>query len=100
MNDKIWIPEYVKNVVSVIHHIHLCNLLSLSECTKKIVDLVFLFDGSGSMTKEEFDKNKGFINNIMTTLKNSSIKVFIHFKAHNLKHACEVAEHTSVYLHS
>uniref|UniRef100_A0A8C7P674 VWFA domain-containing protein n=1 Tax=Oncorhynchus mykiss TaxID=8022 RepID=A0A8C7P674_ONCMY len=47
---------------------------AFQECTKKIVDLVFLFDGSGSMTKEEFDKNKGFINNIMTTLKNSSIK--------------------------
>ena len=61
--------------MSVIHHIHLCNSLSLTECTKKIVDLVFLFDGSGSMTTDEFDKNKGFINNIMTTLKNSSIKV-------------------------
>ncbi|XP_036796482.1 integrin alpha-L [Oncorhynchus mykiss] len=47
---------------------------AFQECTKKIVDLVFLFDGSGSMTKEEFDENKGFINNIMTTLKNSSIK--------------------------
>uniref|UniRef100_A0A673ZP95 Integrin alpha-X-like n=1 Tax=Salmo trutta TaxID=8032 RepID=A0A673ZP95_SALTR len=47
---------------------------AFQECTKKIVDLVFLFDGSGSMTVDEFDKNKGFINNIMTTLKNSSIK--------------------------
>uniref|UniRef100_A0A8C7CLI2 Zmp:0000001082 n=1 Tax=Oncorhynchus kisutch TaxID=8019 RepID=A0A8C7CLI2_ONCKI len=47
---------------------------AFQECTKRIVDLVFLFDGSGSMTTEEFDKNKGFINNIMTTLKNSSIK--------------------------
>uniref|UniRef100_A0AAZ3RAF6 VWFA domain-containing protein n=1 Tax=Oncorhynchus tshawytscha TaxID=74940 RepID=A0AAZ3RAF6_ONCTS len=47
---------------------------AFQECTKKIVDLVFLFDGSGSMTKDEFDKNKGFIINIMTTLKNSSIK--------------------------
>uniref|UniRef100_A0A8C7CZS7 Zmp:0000001082 n=1 Tax=Oncorhynchus kisutch TaxID=8019 RepID=A0A8C7CZS7_ONCKI len=47
---------------------------AFQECTKKIVDLVFLFDGSGSMTTEEFDKNKGFIDNIMTTLKNSSIK--------------------------
>ncbi|CAB1344937.1 unnamed protein product, partial [Coregonus sp. 'balchen'] len=44
------------------------------ECTKKIVDLVFLIDGSGSMTGDEFDESKGFINNIMTTLKNSSIK--------------------------
>uniref|UniRef100_A0A4W5P3D4 Zmp:0000001082 n=1 Tax=Hucho hucho TaxID=62062 RepID=A0A4W5P3D4_9TELE len=47
---------------------------AFQECTKKIVDLVFLFDGSGSMTAEEFDENKGFIDNIMTTLKNSSIK--------------------------
>ncbi|XP_045547214.1 integrin alpha-L isoform X1 [Salmo salar] len=47
---------------------------AFQECTKKIVDLVFLFDGSGSMTRDEFDKNKGFINNIMTTLTNSSIK--------------------------
>ncbi|XP_071245053.1 integrin alpha-X-like isoform X1 [Salvelinus alpinus] len=47
---------------------------AFQECTKKIVDLVFLFDGSGSMTKDEFNENKGFINNIMTTLKNSSIK--------------------------
>uniref|UniRef100_A0A4W5N5J7 Zmp:0000001082 n=1 Tax=Hucho hucho TaxID=62062 RepID=A0A4W5N5J7_9TELE len=47
---------------------------AFQECTKKIVDLVFLFDGSGSMTKEEFEENKVFINNIMTTLKNSSIK--------------------------
>lgn len=100
MNDKIWIPEYVKNVMSVVHHIHLCNSLSLPECTKKIVDLVFLFDGSGSMTVNEFYKNKGFINNIMTTLKNSSIKVFFPFKVHNLNHAREVAEHASVYLHS
>ncbi|CAB1344935.1 unnamed protein product [Coregonus sp. 'balchen'] len=47
---------------------------AFQECTKKIVDLVFLFDGSGSMTKKEFEENKGFINNITTTLKNSSIK--------------------------
>ncbi|XP_044202613.1 integrin alpha-D [Thunnus albacares] len=44
------------------------------ECTKKIVDLVFLFDGSGSMTTDEFKKNKDFIVDIMKSLKNSSIK--------------------------
>ncbi|KAM6940479.1 integrin alpha-L-like [Xenentodon cancila] len=44
------------------------------DCTKKTVDLVFLFDGSGSMTKEEFIKNKDFIVNIMDSLKNTSIK--------------------------
>uniref|UniRef100_A0A674DV26 Integrin alpha-L-like n=1 Tax=Salmo trutta TaxID=8032 RepID=A0A674DV26_SALTR len=47
---------------------------AFQECTKKIVDLVFLFDGSGSMTRDEFHQNKVFINNIMTTLTNSSIK--------------------------
>ncbi|XP_023269435.1 integrin alpha-M-like [Seriola lalandi dorsalis] len=44
------------------------------ECTKKTVDLIFLFDGSGSMTEEEFTKNKDFIVDIMNSLKNSSIK--------------------------
>ncbi|XP_059199834.1 integrin alpha-M-like [Centropristis striata] len=44
------------------------------ECTKKTVNLVFLFDGSGSMTEAEFNKNKDFIVEIMSSLKNSSIK--------------------------
>uniref|UniRef100_A0A3B3D5Z4 VWFA domain-containing protein n=1 Tax=Oryzias melastigma TaxID=30732 RepID=A0A3B3D5Z4_ORYME len=53
-------------------------LLSLnhifSECTKNKVDLVFLFDGSGSMTEEEFKKNKDFIKSIMDSLSNTTIK--------------------------
>uniref|UniRef100_A0A8C6MJH4 Integrin alpha-L-like n=1 Tax=Nothobranchius furzeri TaxID=105023 RepID=A0A8C6MJH4_NOTFU len=44
------------------------------KCTKKTVNLVFLFDGSASMTKAEFNKNKDFINEIMINLKNTSIK--------------------------
>ncbi|KAL3995846.1 helicase required for RNAi-mediated heterochromatin assembly 1 [Sarotherodon galilaeus] len=44
------------------------------ECTKKTVDLVFLFDGSASMTEAEFNKNKDFIVEIMNSLKNTSIK--------------------------
>ncbi|XP_068177473.1 integrin alpha-D isoform X2 [Antennarius striatus] len=44
------------------------------ECTKKSVDLVFLFDGSGSMTEAEFNKNKAFIVDIMRSLQNTSIK--------------------------
>ncbi|XP_061581094.1 integrin alpha-D isoform X2 [Cololabis saira] len=44
------------------------------DCTKKTVDLVFLFDGSGSMTGSEFHQNKEFIKNIMSSLKNTSIK--------------------------
>ncbi|XP_034150050.1 integrin alpha-L-like [Esox lucius] len=47
---------------------------NFQECTKKIVNLVFLFDGSGSMTKREFEQNKIFIEHIMTTLKNTSIE--------------------------
>uniref|UniRef100_A0A669CPS3 Integrin alpha-L n=1 Tax=Oreochromis niloticus TaxID=8128 RepID=A0A669CPS3_ORENI len=44
------------------------------KCTKKTVDLVFLFDGSASMTEAEFNKNKDFIVEIMNSLKNTSIK--------------------------
>nr|ASU50959.1 integrin alpha-L [Epinephelus coioides] len=47
---------------------------AFQECTKKTVDLVFLFDGSKSMTENEFSKNKDFIEDIMNNLKNSSIK--------------------------
>ncbi|XP_028264897.1 integrin alpha-M [Parambassis ranga] len=47
---------------------------AFQKCTSKTVDLVFLFDGSGSMTEDEFYKNKEFIVDIMKSLKNSSIK--------------------------
>ncbi|XP_028451723.1 integrin alpha-M isoform X2 [Perca flavescens] len=47
---------------------------AFQECEKKTVDLVFLFDGSGSMTEAEFNKNKDFIVDIINNLKNSSIK--------------------------
>uniref|UniRef100_A0A3P8XV49 VWFA domain-containing protein n=1 Tax=Esox lucius TaxID=8010 RepID=A0A3P8XV49_ESOLU len=47
---------------------------NFQECTKKIVNLVFLFDGSGSMTPSEFEQNKRFIKDIMTTLKNTSFE--------------------------
>ncbi|XP_034044085.1 integrin alpha-X [Thalassophryne amazonica] len=43
-------------------------------CTKKTVNLVFLFDGSESMTTEDFNKNKVFIVDVMNSLKNTSIK--------------------------
>ncbi|KAM6972009.1 integrin alpha-X [Aplochiton taeniatus] len=46
---------------------------AFQECTKKTVDLVFLFDGSESMTTKEFEKNKDFILDIMTSLNTSSI---------------------------
>nr|XP_055053135.1 integrin alpha-M-like [Misgurnus anguillicaudatus] len=44
------------------------------ECTKQEVNLVFLFDGSESMTKADFNFNKDLIVNIMTKPSNSSIK--------------------------
>ncbi|XP_072318892.1 integrin alpha-M, partial [Eucyclogobius newberryi] len=47
---------------------------AFQDCTKKSVDLAFLFDGSTSMTQEEFEKNKDFIEDIMLSLKNTSIK--------------------------
>ncbi|KAM9857426.1 integrin alpha-L [Aulostomus maculatus] len=44
------------------------------ECTKRKVDLVFLFDGSKSMNEVDFDQNKNFIKDIMNNLKNTSIQ--------------------------
>uniref|UniRef100_A0A8P4G3Z1 VWFA domain-containing protein n=1 Tax=Dicentrarchus labrax TaxID=13489 RepID=A0A8P4G3Z1_DICLA len=46
----------------------------LQECIQKTVDLVFLFDGSASMTESEFNKNKDFIVDIMNSFLNISIK--------------------------
>uniref|UniRef100_A0A3B5LVR3 VWFA domain-containing protein n=1 Tax=Xiphophorus couchianus TaxID=32473 RepID=A0A3B5LVR3_9TELE len=42
--------------------------------SKAVVNLVFLFDGSESMTTTEFNKNKKFIIDIMNQLKNTSFK--------------------------
>ncbi|XP_065136688.1 integrin alpha-M-like [Paramisgurnus dabryanus] len=44
------------------------------ECTKQEVNLVFLIDGSESLSTDNFNSNKDFIVNIMTKLSNSSIK--------------------------
>ncbi|KAK0154214.1 Integrin alpha-L [Merluccius polli] len=44
------------------------------DCTKKSVDLVFLFDGSGSMSQKDFEKSKAFIKDFMNSIKNSPIK--------------------------
>uniref|UniRef100_A0A8C1YW13 Zmp:0000001082 n=1 Tax=Cyprinus carpio TaxID=7962 RepID=A0A8C1YW13_CYPCA len=44
------------------------------ECTKREVNLVFLFDGSSSMKTVDFEMNKNFIKDIMKKLSNSSIK--------------------------
>ncbi len=46
-----------------------------AECTKREVNLVFLFDGSSSMKIQEFEMNKNFIKDVMKKLSNSSIKV-------------------------
>ncbi|KAL6482479.1 hypothetical protein MHYP_G00105590 [Metynnis hypsauchen] len=48
--------------------------VAFQECTKSVVNLVFLFDGSSSMRTSDFNKNKEFIWNITTQLKNSSIQ--------------------------
>ena len=48
---------------------------AFTDCTKKTVDLVFLFDGSASMTRDVFNQSKEFILDIMNSIKNSSIKV-------------------------
>ncbi|KAJ7314101.1 hypothetical protein JRQ81_006036 [Phrynocephalus forsythii] len=47
------------------------------KCLKGNVDLVFLFDGSESMSDGEFDKLKDFMINVMEKLHNSTI----HFAA-------------------
>nr|XP_055053129.1 integrin alpha-M-like [Misgurnus anguillicaudatus] len=47
-------------------------ITGFQECTKQEVNLVFLFDGSESMTTDQFNLNKDFIVNIMT--KQSNIK--------------------------
>ncbi|XP_064204813.1 integrin alpha-X-like isoform X12 [Anguilla rostrata] len=44
----------------------------LAECTKREVDLAFLFDGSESLKADDFKKNKDFIADIMKTLSNTS----------------------------
>uniref|UniRef100_A0A8C5F7V6 VWFA domain-containing protein n=1 Tax=Gadus morhua TaxID=8049 RepID=A0A8C5F7V6_GADMO len=54
---------------------------AFQDCTKKTVDLVFLFDGSASMTRDEFNKNKDFIVDIMNSIKNTSIKVTKLFRS-------------------
>lgn len=46
-----------------------------AECIKSKVDLVFLFDGSGSLQKEEFQKILDFMKDVMKKLSNSSYQV-------------------------
>ncbi|XP_064176059.1 integrin alpha-L-like isoform X2 [Anguilla rostrata] len=46
----------------------------LAECTKRKVDLAFLFDGSESLKADDFKKSKDFIADIMKTLSNTSIQ--------------------------
>ncbi|XP_053085746.1 integrin alpha-M isoform X2 [Pangasianodon hypophthalmus] len=50
------------------------NIAAFQECTRGKVNLVFLFDGSSSMQASDFDKNKKFIWDVVTKLKNSSIE--------------------------
>ncbi|XP_066516401.1 integrin alpha-D [Hoplias malabaricus] len=48
--------------------------VAYQECTKNVVNLVFMFDGSSSMKTSDFELNKKFIWNIVTELRNSSIQ--------------------------
>lgn len=69
--------SYLNSVLYTVSH-DLKDISSMpvafQECTKKTVNLVFLFDGSRSMTAAEFEQNKVFIKEIMTNLSGSSIK--------------------------
>ncbi|XP_050959836.1 integrin alpha-L-like [Labeo rohita] len=48
--------------------------VAYQECTKREVNVVFLFDGSSSMKAHEFQMNKDFIKDVMEELSDSSIK--------------------------
>ncbi|XP_035391024.1 integrin alpha-M isoform X2 [Electrophorus electricus] len=50
------------------------STVAFQECTKDLVNLVFLFDGSSSMKSDDFKMNKDFIWDVMSNLKNSSIQ--------------------------
>lgn len=50
-------------------------IVILSGCTKKAVDVVLLIDGSGSMTQNNFQENKDFVLDMMSTLADKPIKV-------------------------
>ncbi|KAL1277124.1 hypothetical protein QQF64_023797 [Cirrhinus molitorella] len=53
------------------------------ECTKREVNLVFLFDGSSSMKAQEFQMNKDFIKDVMKKFSGSSIKfAAVQFSTH------------------
>ncbi|KAL4612817.1 integrin alpha-M-like [Arapaima gigas] len=47
---------------------------SFQECTKRNIDLAFLFEGSERLTDEDFKKSKDFISKIMKFLSNTSIQ--------------------------
>nr|XP_033802845.1 integrin alpha-L [Geotrypetes seraphini] len=49
-------------------------LTGYQECVKRNVDMVFLFDGSGSMSSDQFNGILGFMTNVMEGLQNSSVK--------------------------
>ena len=58
------------------NYISLC--LAPAECIKGNVDLVFLFDGSNSLSPDEFRKIVDFMKDVMKKLSNTSyqVKVF------------------------
>lgn len=65
-------------MVCLLKEVYRCVSISCvisAECTKREVNLVFLFDGSKSLKSHEFEMNKNFIKDVMKKLSNSSIKV-------------------------
>ncbi|XP_047435386.1 uncharacterized protein LOC125004644 isoform X4 [Mugil cephalus] len=77
--------SYLNTVCYKISHHQSINSFtpSFQEYTKASVELVFLFDGSRSMTEAEFNKNKDFIVEIMNSLKNTSVKfAAVQFSSH------------------
>ncbi|XP_054460569.1 integrin alpha-D [Anoplopoma fimbria] len=72
-NDNSYVNGVCYNITNQLEEISSFRP-AFQDCTKKTVDLVFLFDGSRSMTEGEFRENINFIVDIMNSLKNSSIK--------------------------
>ncbi|XP_015231297.1 PREDICTED: integrin alpha-M-like [Cyprinodon variegatus] len=73
--ENVFLNSLCYNITDEFQELSSFNSL-FKECKEKKVNLVFLFDGSESMTGAEFDKNKDFIRGIMDNVKtNKSIKV-------------------------
>lgn len=73
MAAHTWEPAWAGQPLETLHQVPLC--LASIECIKGNVDLVFLFDGSMSLQKDEFQKIVDFMKDVMRKLSNSSYQV-------------------------